>query len=202
MCQTSLPSDYHVVCKMINSEIPCTAIYSKPYDHGTLYAMILKERLSHRNLSSKLDDLDKSMRVASEPERTRFRSIFMDPFNGKIKTFSRGKHGKDYLFNVIFKSKSPGGGRKLIPDSDVNIWYPDGLSVEGKLSSESIIFDVVKKRKAMDAAPPNDEDDSADALAVFEEFERSVLPALGIFRDEEEENRKREMVATDGRVEA
>ena len=130
MCQTSLPSDYHVVCKMINDEIPCTVIYSKPYDHGTLYAMILKERTSHRKLSVDLDEVDKGMRVASAPERTRFRSIFMDPFNGKVKTFQKGEHAGDPLYNVIFESKNPGGGRELVSRSGVDIWHPLDLIQE------------------------------------------------------------------------
>jgi hypothetical protein len=38
-------------------------------------------------------------------------------------------------------------------------------------------FDVVKKRRAMESAPP-DEEDAPDALEAFEHFEQSVLPAL------------------------
>jgi hypothetical protein len=38
-------------------------------------------------------------------------------------------------------------------------------------------FDVVKKRRAMESGPP-DEEDAPDALEAFEHFEQSVLPAL------------------------
>jgi hypothetical protein len=61
-------------------------------------------------------------------------------------------------------------------------------------AEEDAAYDVVKKRKAMDAEPQSNEDESADAMAMFEEFERSVLTALATFRDDEEANRKREMV--------
>jgi hypothetical protein len=119
ICQSSQPSSYH---SMINAKLPCDVIYSKEYDHGTLYALKLSNRMSHKSISEKLDLVDKSMRSLGSPERTRFRSINNDPFGGKIKTFEVGEHGGDPYYCAIFKTIAPGGGRKLEAHDDVVKW--------------------------------------------------------------------------------
>ena len=110
MCQSSKPSSYHA---MIHAEIPCSVIYSTDYDHVTLYALVLSNRMTHKCLSEKLDIVDMLMRSTGSPETTRFRSISNDPFNGKIKTFMRGEHARDPSYRKIFKTLVPGCGRKL-----------------------------------------------------------------------------------------
>jgi hypothetical protein len=59
-------------------------------------------------------------------------------------------------------------------------------------SYNTIEFDVVKKRRAMDSESPSAED-SPDALASFEDFERSVLSALELIRDDDNNNRRLEL---------
>jgi len=55
-------------------------------------------------------------------------------------------------------------------------------------------FDVVKKRKAMENSTSSDDEDDASALAAFEDFERSVLPALQRVQEEEDVNRRLEVL--------
>lgn len=65
--------------------------------------------------------------------------------------------------------------------------------MQSSSSSEPFEFDVVKKRKAIDDGDASDDNDP-DALASFEEFERSVLPALQRVQDEEDTNRRFEVL--------
>jgi hypothetical protein len=77
----------------------------------------------------------------------------------------------------------------------VKTWTPDGtkrlaLGTDYQDSGASE-FDVVKKRRAIESAPPQPEEDNSDeALAAFEDFERSVLSALESIRTDEEEYRR------------
>jgi hypothetical protein len=65
---------------------------------------------------------------------------------------------------------------------------------EYKVSSSSVSeFDVVKKRKAMEAAPA-EEESAPEALAMFEEFEASVLSALERIGEDEDDFRRLELV--------
>ncbi len=54
-------------------------------------------------------------------------------------------------------------------------------------------FDVVKKRIAMDAPENAHEESAAEALAAFEAFEESVLPALERISMDEKEFREQEL---------
>ena len=80
-----------------------------------------------------------------------------------------------------------------------NYWYWDPKLDERRLamgiSTGTIEFDVIKKRRAMETPNTNEEDESsAEALAAFEEFERSVLPALESIKADEDDNRRMEMI--------
>ena len=152
---------------MIHAAIPCSEIYSTEYEHGTLYALILRRKMSHRNLSAKLDEVDKSMRATGNPELTRFRSISLDPFNGKIKTFQRGEQPGDPCFNVIIDINAPGGYNKMVPHSHIKVCIPE---------------DAVKL--VDDGAPVDYEEDPEDEVetqacgtdAVYEENEDMQTP--------------------------
>ena len=54
-------------------------------------------------------------------------------------------------------------------------------------------YDIIKKRKAMDSAPA-DEENTPEALAAFESFEASVLPALEMIAQYENKFLRQEMV--------
>jgi len=61
-------------------------------------------------------------------------------------------------------------------------------------SFETAEFDVVKKRRMMDSAPPNDGDTDPEALQHFEDFEASVLPALREIGDIDHHERYSELL--------
>jgi hypothetical protein len=65
---------------------------------------------------------------------------------------------------------------------------------DSSTDTQSDTFDVVKKRKAMDAAPPSDEPDSPAALTAFEDFESSVLPALEKIKTSDDDDRRQELL--------
>jgi hypothetical protein len=91
----------------------------------------------------------------------------------------------DQHFRSIFSSGAPGGGRKLLVHPGVTKWVPPEDEPE---------YDVVKKRRLMDSAPlPSSTDNSPAALADFEDFERSVLPALKSIHAEDEHVRRQEI---------
>ena len=89
------------------------------------------------------------------------------------------------------KIKSAEEAKQSGLDVSYKIWTP---TVEQKHSqSDDSEFDVVKKRRKMN--PTSEDGESAsDALAVFEEFEASVLPALERIAEDENEFRRRELV--------
>lgn len=92
------------------------------------------------------------------------------------------------LFSFWIKSPDLRGGgileTYLRNDRPIN---RDGINGGGGV----LMFDVVKKRKAMEAAPA-EEESVPEALAVFEEFEASVLTALENIREDEAEFRRQE----------
>jgi hypothetical protein len=63
-------------------------------------------------------------------------------------------------------------------------------------NEEEETFDVVKKRKIMDGSSPptTDDDTSPTALAAFEDFERSVLPALEQIKTSDDDDRRQELL--------
>ena len=76
-----------------------------------------------------------------------------------------------------------------------NYWV---LNLMEKENSDTEEYDVVKKRRAMESAPSDEEEDEEgsvpEVLADFEEFEASVLPALERISLEERDYREREML--------
>lgn len=169
ICLSTTESSYQ---QMIHDQIGCTTIYSVKYGNGTLYGMLLAKAKTHRTLDKAICDLD-FMLSKSRPG-TRFVSI-SNVLGCKIKTFAKGEHATDEHFRAIFISNRPGGGRILEVQCGVCQWSPDSPQHD---DSE---FDVIKKRRLMQAVPEN-EDSVSDtcplALKQFEEFESQVLDAL------------------------
>jgi hypothetical protein len=74
--------------------------------------------------------------------------------------------------------------------------YAVGTSVAADAANSVKLFeyDVVKKRRAMDAVSPTPAaDDDPDALSEFEDFERNVLPALEAILEDERNNQRKEL---------
>ena len=165
LCLSTTKSEYQA---MIHSEIPCKVIYSRDYFQGTLYALSLQKSKTHATLDRamlRLDDILKQGR-----DDTHFVSL-SNIMSGKVKTFAVGEHAWDEHFRCIFVSDFPGGGRTLHTQLGVNVWKPDRLDTDTE-------FDVVKKRRAMNAA--SDEESCPLALRAFEEFEANVLDAISV----------------------
>lgn len=84
-----------------------------------------------------------------------------------ITTAHRGSLEKYIIYRQILKAREE-------PTSTYWKWSHDNASCENDTMVE---FDVVKKRRLMDAAS-NDENHCPESLQQFEEFEANVLPAI------------------------
>jgi hypothetical protein len=197
-CHSSNPSDYH---DMLNSCFPCKVMYSKEHEHGTLYAIVLTKATAHKTLDNRIAVLNSTLMQigGGSTSATRFTSI-SQVLGGKIKTFGAGKHMFDVHYKAIFSSNNPGGGREWIVQPDVLQWIPPPSTREAVQRLQTVThdeefeFDVVKKRRVMDSAPPSpSSDDTPAALDAFENFERCVLPALELIRSNDEQERKTEI---------
>jgi hypothetical protein len=118
LCLSTNSSQYH---ESIHDFTPCKAIYSKNYQGGTLYGLVLFTRKSLITLDKEITALDQALMQGSQ--RTRFVSI-SDKLNGKVKTFASGEHAHDEHYKALFATNHPGGGRELQCHYDVNIWTP------------------------------------------------------------------------------
>jgi hypothetical protein len=124
--------------------------------------------------------------------------LLSDVLEGKVKTFGVREHASDEHFNAIFSSGNPGGRHALAvyPEVKRSYTYAVGTSVVADAANSVGLFDfdVVKKRRAMDAVSPTPAaDDDPDALSAFEDFERNVLPALEAIREDESNNQRKEL---------
>ena len=68
------------------------------------------------------------------------------------------------------------------------------ISSEQVEEENGLTYDVVKKRRAMEAPENEHEENAPEALVAFEDFEQSVLNALENIRSDEEEFRKHELM--------
>ena len=72
--------------------------------------------------------------------------------------------------------------------------FPLAGKHDGEKEEDTLTYDVVKKRRAMEAPENEHEENAPEALVAFEDFEQSVLTALENIRSDEEEFRKRELM--------
>ena len=137
---------------MIHAELPCKVIYSKDYQHGTLFAIELSKRLEVSRMDTAILELDKTLQHGTQVFTTRFTSI-SDMLSGKIKTFGHGERKSDFHYREIYSLKG-----NFLPD--VKPWFPP----EGAEPVD-------------DGAPVNYEEESEDEAemhgtdAAFEEKE-------------------------------
>ena len=174
---------------MLNSLLPCKFIYSIDYQHGTLFALALSKQTYVGPMEDQILFLDKSMQASCGSTSTRFTSI-SDRLSGKIKTFGKGEYMSDEHYTAIFPTEAHFArkGQTVRVHSGVRVW-------SSPLNAAEPEFDVVKKRRAMDNAElETGESSDAAALAAFEDFERSVLPALELIQMDEDTNRKLEVL--------
>ena len=102
--------------------VPCTAIYSKDYQHGTLFAMKLTKQSRVGYMDKKILDMDISLRKGSTT--TKFTSI-SDVLSGKLKSFGHKDHMADEHYRAIFSNGSNPGRKELAVHPDVKIWRPE-----------------------------------------------------------------------------
>jgi hypothetical protein len=128
----------------------------------------------HSYMEAKIAELDLNLKSLSKSKSTYFVSIGEDDNSSKVRSFDRGGRLKDPFFLDIFDVNAPRVNKEFQIRAGVLTWSKNQQEPSG--------FDVVKKRKAMETgAGEND----AAALAAFEEFETSVLPALENIRLDE-----------------
>jgi hypothetical protein len=110
---------------MLNSLFKCNVIYSKEYQHGTLFGLEFSKQTYVSKMHKEIVYLDDQMRRNGP---TKFTSI-CDTLSGKIKSFgSDGEHSVDEHHKAIFATHGAyAGGNEATVHSDVRIWYPNGV---------------------------------------------------------------------------
>ena len=137
MCMSATPSKYE---SFLNNVIPCQAIYSKEFEHGTLYGLHLKGAKSDAALDKRLCFLDGMLSDCSPDKRTHFTSICNTPsLSGKVKTFANGTHGEDMHFKALFSSEYA-GRRGLEPLQGVRKWTLSGPNGNGSREEQEDDF--------------------------------------------------------------
>ena len=192
ICLSSTHTEPGIYQAQFHSLLPCEKIYSKDYQHGTLFALLLSKKTLVGTMDNQITYLDQSLQTSNGVNSTRFTSI-SDTLSGKIKTFGKREHKSDEHYRVIFTIDGHAGRKESVVHPDVNSWYPSKL-MQAK-SDTNLEYDVVKKRRAIDAVSPLTPaaDDDPDALSAFEDFERNVLPALEAILEDERNNQRREL---------
>jgi hypothetical protein len=181
---------------MLMTETEADTIFSKKYTHGYLYLLKFdhknQKRLSY--VEKRIKTLDDLLKQLNKTTATMFVSIAdSNSSDGKVLGFNSQSRASHYLFREIVNTAPTRNGSFQLQQG-VNTY------TRKQIHSDQESFDVVKKRKAMDAAPPSDEPDSPAALTAFEEFERSVLPALERIQASDAKDRQRELLHLEDRI--
>ena len=169
-------------------------IFQKEFEDGAICVLkyIGKNEKQHMTVSRLIDALDKHLRVADKTQKTFFKSINGEnPKSPKVLSFKRGGRKHNVLYRQLF-------GEHDCALSNVIVWT-NPLDVDITKSNvieapNGVLFDVIKKRRAMQAPETAQEQSDPEALAAFEKFELSVLPALESIRENEEEIRRLELM--------
>lgn len=98
--------------------------------------------------------------------------------------------------HIVRKIKEASEAKQAGQDVQYISWKSDIKKkiIDGGGSHHSLDFDVVKKRRAMEAPGAAEEVNNPEALAAFEEFEMSVLPALEQIRASDDDDRRQELL--------
>lgn len=174
---------------MLYSETDTGTIFAKKYMQGYVYLFRCKSRRNkrHSSMGNSILKLDDMLMKQKGSKSTFFVTIDHDQRGeGKVRSFSGKDRLHDEYFRMIFNTMAPrkGGNYDL---------QPEVIELQQNSPEHEDTYDVVKKRKAMDASPIEG-DDSHEALTAFEDFESSVLPALEQIKVIDENSRKQEML--------
>ena len=192
-------------------------IFYKPVTNGTLYVLKFKKdnEKQHSTVNNCITRLDDTLKLNGGKDTLYFLSINNDDSlpGSKVLSFDRDGRKRNPLYMQLFGRKD-----SLLPG--VSVWNMEtkdaaqlgennsdcilrtasrSLDEEVKCKgdptpSESLEFDVVKKRKAMDDPINSGDTTSAEALAAFEEFELNVLPAIERIQADEDIVRRMEIL--------
>ncbi len=106
----------------IQKFIPCKVIYSKEYEHGTLFALILSRQRTVGSIDKQIIFLEQSLQLRCESDK--FTSISA-VLSGKFKSFGVGEHKLDKHYRAVFSTNGHAGRRETTVHSDVKAWYPE-----------------------------------------------------------------------------
>ena len=120
LCHSTSPSK---IPEMLHSELPCDVIYIKEFQHGTLYALLLKKQTLVGTMDDKIKGIDTCMQSRSGDTSTRFTSI-CDMLSGKIKTFGKNEHKSDEHYGAIFSMDGHFGRKNTKTLQGVHTWNP------------------------------------------------------------------------------
>ena len=178
-------STEQIAKSMMLDETEADLIYCKEIDQGVLYAITYdaKNQKLHTTVDNYISSIDEILKALMNKEASFFVPINDDKDSKSSKVLSFEKSGNPKKGNRFY--------RKIF---DVKGCVLPGVTVWKKTLTESFDFDVVKKRRAMDAVSPTPAaDDDPDALSEFEDFERNVLPALEAILEDERNNQRKEL---------
>jgi len=192
--------------QMIHAATYAGCILYKEHASGFIYLLKFEIAKMHSTVEKTIKSLDETLMRLSGTSCTSFISIDTDLIRGgKIRSFQGNGRIHDKYFRLIYdirtRSKEP---FKIQMDVKVSTFKQKQLDDDNDET-----YDVVKKRKAMDAAPPptttdndgNDDDNDPKALAAFEDFELSVLPALEKIKALEWDDNRQEMLEMEDMIE-
>ena len=193
---------------MIHAATDAGCILYKEHAFGFIYLLRFGAKIGkmHSTIEKTIKSLDETLMRLSGTSCTSFISIDDDLLRGgKIRSFQGNGRLHDEYFRLIYDI----GMRRREPfkiQMDVKVYTFKQMQLD---HDNDETYDVVKKRKAMDAAPPpttttdndgNDDDNDPKALAAFEDFELSVLPALEKISKFESDDLRREMLEMDDMI--
>jgi hypothetical protein len=145
----------------------------------------------HSFMERKIQKMDKQLQGPMVNASTWFESIGEEEHETKVRSFSLQGRLDDHLFREIYDVELTKVNGDYPLKAGVQKWsasLPDTTTSEWE-------FDVVKKRRMMDST--TGDDDEPAALAAFEEFERSVLPAMERIQEAEDLLRRLETLELD-----
>jgi hypothetical protein len=167
-------------------------VFSKQHIGGFLYGVKLQTVKFQSAVTRTLAELETSLSSLDKHD-SHFSDICV---SGKVKMLTSHTCNENLQYRLLFANGNTVSGqywsRDLRANVGVDVWK-QSLDGQSEKMEDSMTYDVMKKRRAMEAPENADEENAPEALVVFEEFEQSVLSALENIRLDEEEYRKREL---------
>ena len=174
---------------MLYAGTKASYIFQKEYLPGYLYLLSYSgtSGCNHSTVEKRIKLIDDILVDTHKTPGTSFVTIDLDTSEyGKVRSFSGDDRRDDEYYRMIFTHRE----RRLYGQWNLQ----PGVIKLSASDTDLEMFDVVKKRKAMDAADGTEPDNSPSALAAFEDFESSVLPALEKIKTSDDDDRRQELL--------